>query len=342
MKSRALALAVLITCVVSSGVAAQDVGVRRAAQAYDALAYDEAIIDAHRALKNRLTAADQARAFEILGFSYAALDSTVQATEAFKELLLLDPDRELDPTKISPKITSQFALALGQVLVIRHFHVDTAAFIAGTGDVAFDFTVTRPAHVRARLSGPGGEVTLDSALRQGTTRVRWNGLIGPTKAAESGSYRLVVEASAGRDSYAAALPLRIVAGTVDTEPLLTSLPGYPLLNETMIPPRSGRPLAFATIAAGAVAGAALALENRSLSAGSRAPLIGISAGAVVTGLLATLKRPAPVPAEANIRYNALVHDQLARRNAEIRTDNAKRRTEVRLTVSSDVTTEAAR
>jgi hypothetical protein len=334
-----LLLALLLLPVAALG---QDLTVRRAAAAYDGLAYEEAIADAHRALKNRLTAADQARAFEVLGFAYAALDSTVQATDAFKELLLLNPDRDLDPTRISPKITSLFALALGQVLVIRHFHVDTGSFIAGTGDVALDFTVSRTARVRAHIEGPSGAVTVDSTMREGETRVRWTGLVGPGRAAESGAYRLVVEATAGRDSYAAAYPLRIVAGLVDTIPLLTSLPGYALQPEMVVPPRSVRPVALAALAAGVVAGTTLALENRSLNAGSRTPLFAISGGAVLTGLLATIKRPALVPSAANIRYNTLVRDQLARRNAEIHTDNAKRRTEVRLTVMSDVTTEAVR
>jgi hypothetical protein len=58
----------------------------------------------------------------------------------------------------------------------------------------------------------------------------------------------------------------------------------------------------------------------------------VSAGTLLTGVIATLKRPAPVPSEANIRYNALVRTQLAQRNADIVADNAARRAEVRLTV----------
>ena len=45
-----------------------------------------------------------------------------------------------------------------------------------------------------------------------------------------------------------------------------------------------------------------------------------------------MKRPAPVPWDANIRYNALVREQLAQRNANIAADNTTRRAEVRLTV----------
>jgi hypothetical protein len=53
------------------------------------------------------------------------------------------------------------------------------------------------------------------------------------------------------------------------------------------------------------------------------------------GLLASLKRPAPVPAPANIRYNALVREQLARRNAELATQNAARQRQVQLTITRE-------
>jgi hypothetical protein len=48
--------------------------------------------------------------------------------------------------------------------------------------------------------------------------------------------------------------------------------------------------------------------------------------------MATVKKPAPVPAEANILYNSLVREQLARRNSEIAAENAARRRQVKLAV----------
>jgi hypothetical protein len=53
------------------------------------------------------------------------------------------------------------------------------------------------------------------------------------------------------------------------------------------------------------------------------------------GLLASLKRPAPIPAPANVRYNALVRDQLARQNAELAAQNAARRRQVQLTIKRE-------
>jgi hypothetical protein len=171
---------------------------RRASEAYNSLAYSRAIILARQASRERLTGEEQARAYELLGFSYASLDSTRQATEAFKQALLLNPDRALDAGRISPKITSAFALALAQVLVLRDVRIDSAEFVAGIGVVPIHFNVTRTARVRTRLVGPGGEITVDSALSEGEVRLHWNGLLSNGQPPVRGSYRLIVEASAGR------------------------------------------------------------------------------------------------------------------------------------------------
>ena len=306
---------------------------RRAESAYRELSYGQAIAQARRALDGRLSAGEQARAWEVLGFAYAALDSARQSTDAFKQLLFLSPDRELDPARISPKITSLFALALGQVLVVRHLAADSASFVAGSGALPIAFTLTRTARVRTRIAGAGGDAVVDSSLGEGPLRLRWNGLLRDGRPAPSGDYRVVVEAAAGRDTYAASLPVRLVAGAVDSLPHLTALPGYDVLPETEIPPRSWRPLGVALLATAAAAGAIVALESDELGTPGRSGMMAVGVSTTVVGLLATARRPAPVPAPANIRYNALVREQLARRNAEIAEENARRRRQVLLTVA---------
>jgi hypothetical protein len=305
---------------------------RRAGQAYSSLSYSEAITFARQASRERLSSDDQAQAFELLGFAYASLDSTRLATEAFKQVLLLNPDRSLDAAKVSPKITSAFALALAQVLVLRELRVDSTAFVAGKGTLPIRFTVTRTAKLRTRLIGPSGEVTIDSALGEGPIRLAWNGLLRNGRPPTGGTYRVIVEASAGRDSYAASLPLQIVAGAVDSLPHLTSLPGYNLLPETVVPPRSWKPVGLALMATSLAVGGSLALENSKLGGGGREEILAISAGTALVGLFATLKKPAAVPAQANILYNSLVREQLARRNSEIAAQNAERRLQVKLVV----------
>ena len=328
---RRLVAALLVLCPVS--LAAQDnATLRRAAAAYRDLEYGEAIALCKQALRDRLRSGEQERAYEILGFSFAAIDSARQATDAFAQLVLLSPDRELDPARISPKITSLFALARTQVLVVRRFEMDSARIVAGVQVLPVSFTVTRAARVRVRIVGGGREVLLDSSRVEGTVRLQWNGLMANGLPPATGSYRLVVEATAGRDSYAASLPLRIEAGTVDTLAHLVALSGYDMLPESIVPARSWRPFAIASLAAGVVAGTSLALESGKLGGGGRRELLAVGVGTMSLGLLASLKRPAPIPAPANIRYNALVREQLARRNAELAAQNVARRRQVQLTI----------
>ena len=327
---QALSLLMLIAAPLSAQSSAT---LRRAETFYRDLAYSQAIVEAKSALEQRLGRSDHIRAYELLGFAYASLDSARQSTEAFKQLLFLSPDRDLDPARISPKITSLFALALGQVLVVRQLRIDDASFVAGNGAGPIRFTVTRNARVRTRIVGVAGDAIVDSSLGDGTLRLRWNGLLRNGRPAPSGDYRLIVEASAGRDTYAASVPVRIVAGAVDTVAHLTALPGYDILSETEIPPRSWRPLGIAFLATAATSGAIIALENSSLSSPRRREIATIGVSTSIIGLLATRKRPMPVPAPANIRYNALVREQLARRNVEIASENARHQLQVKLTVT---------
>ncbi|MGH7527572.1 MAG: hypothetical protein ACREMX_12815 [Gemmatimonadales bacterium] len=305
---------------------------RQAVQAYDNLAYAQAITLARRASRVRLGAEDQGRLYEILGFAYASLDSARQATEAFKQVLLLNADRELDPLRVSPKITSVFALALGQVLVIRHLRTDTMELVAGQGTLPIQFTVTRTARLTTRIVGPSGQLTVDSSLSEGAVRLDWNGLLAGGHPPMRGDYRVIVEAKAGRDSYAASLPIRIEAGAVDTAAHLTSLPGYEMLPETVVPPRSWKPVGLALLATSVAIGGSLALESSKLGGGGRREILTIGAGTALVGLLASAKKPAPVPSQANIRYNQLLREQLSRRNAEIAATNAERRRQVKLTI----------
>ena len=334
MSRRIIAALALLACVtVAVPLEAQRApSLGRAEASYRELAYGQAIVHARRALGEKPNGAEQARAYELLGFAYAALDSVRQSTEAFKQLLFLEPDRDLDPARISPKITSLFALALGQVLVVRHLDADSATFVAGAGALPLRYTVTRSARIRTRIVGAAGEALVDSTLGEGTFQLRWNGLLRDGAPAPSGDYRVIVEASAGRDSYAATSSVRVVAGAVDSVAHLTSLPGYEVLPETEIPPRSWRPLGIALIATAATSGAIVALENSELGSVGRRELVTIGVGTSLIGALATLKRPAPVPAPANIRYNALLREQLARRNAEIASENVARRRQVQLTI----------
>src|SRR5438552_8046012 len=158
----------------------QNSTLRAALAAYDNLDITRAITLARQALSQRLAGEDQARAYELLGFAYSAGDSLLKAVDAFKQVILIDPDRQLDPAKISPKITSSFMLALSQVLVVRQLQVDSARFVsgqAGAGGVPIRFTVTSPARVRTRAVSGTTSVSIDSSVATGQVNLRWPGTL---------------------------------------------------------------------------------------------------------------------------------------------------------------------
>src|SRR6267378_5178764 len=248
-------LALVLVC--PRGVPAQNVQnatLRQALAAYDNLDIPRAISLARQALSQRLAADEQARAWELLGFAYGSSDSLLKAVDAFKQAILIDPDRQLDPAKISPKITSSFLLALSQVLVVRQLQVDSAAFVAGRGGqvgVPIRFTVTSPARVRTRAVSGATSVLIDSSIATGQVNLRWPVQLPNGDPVPPGNYLVLVEATSGQNSFSASQPIRISHGQVDTVPWLDKLPGYDYRPETEYPPQSGRPLAQALMYGGA-------------------------------------------------------------------------------------------
>ena len=313
----------------------QNATLRAALAAYDNLDITRAITLARQALSQRLAGEDQARAWELLGFAYSASDSLLKAVDAFKQAILIDPDRQLDPAKISPKITSSFMLALAQVLVVRQLQVDSTTFVAGqgTGGVPIRFTVTSPARVRTRaVSGPTS-VVIDSSIATGQVNLRWPAQLANGDPVPAGAYLIIADAGAGQNTFSASQSVRITHGQVDTLPWLDKLPGYDYLPETEFPPQSGRPLAQALMYGGAAIGGTVVLRNSDLGSGGTGPALAVGAGALISGFIMSLKKPAAQPARANLLYNRLLREQLARRNAGIARENQTRRQQVRMTVA---------
>jgi len=167
----ALVLSLLVR---AEAVDAQEaVRAQQALEAYRRLDYPAAIVMARRALAQQPSRADRIALYELLGFSYGALDSTRQAVDAFRELIFLDPDREPDVSRVSPRITSLYASALGQVLVVRRIRSDTASFIAGQGGASVSFQISRPARVVVRAVGAGLDLVVDTMAVAGEGRARW-------------------------------------------------------------------------------------------------------------------------------------------------------------------------
>jgi hypothetical protein len=312
--------------------AIQSAMVRRAQQAYDDLDYRQALSLAQSSLRERLSGADRARAYELLAFTYSAMDSILKAVDAFKQVILIEPERALDPTRTSPKTLSAFQVALTQVLVVRQVHVDSVTFVGGQGAVAVRYTVTQPARVVTRVIGPQTSLRIDSTVASGQVNIRWPARLASGDPVPAGDYNVVVEATVGQNNFATSQPIRITHGAVDTLPLLTNLPGYTYLPETEVPPKSWRPMGLALVYSGIALAGTSALSNGDLGSVSMREGGLIGGGIVVAGFIMTLKKPAAQPARGNILYNQLLREQIARRNAEIAQENTRRRQQVALSV----------
>ena len=175
-------LGLLIIAVPRPASAQASAQISKAQAAYEALDYLGAVQAARQALREAPSREDRVIAFELLGFAYGALDSTRQAVDAFEQLIFLAPDRQPDVERVSPRITSLYASALGQVLVVRRVAADSMSFIAGLGSLPISYEVSRGAQTSVRVIGRGTDMVIDSqTVTAGPGRSYWNAL-GPTAA----------------------------------------------------------------------------------------------------------------------------------------------------------------
>ena len=330
-----LVAVLLLLPVVLSAQTIQNATLRRAQQSFENLDYRQALSSAHASLRERLTGYERARAYELLGFTYSGMDSILKAVDAFKQVVLIEPERDLDPNSTSPKALSAFQVALTQILVIRQLRVDSVQFIGGEGNVPIRYTVTQPSRVVTRVSGGplgGGSMRIDSTVANGQVNIRWPARLPSGDPVPPGNYNVVVEASVGQNSFSTSQSIRVSHGSVDTLPHLTSLPGYTYLPETEVPPKSWRPMGLALVYTGVALAGTSALSNGDLGSPSLREGTVIGLGIVAAGFVMTLKKPAPQPARGNILYNQLLREQIARRNTEIAQENTRRRQQVALSV----------
>jgi len=328
-----LVVIVVLLASVASAQTIQNATLRKAQAAFDNLDYRQALTLARSALRERLTGYERARAYELLGFTYSGMDSILKSVDAFKQVVLLEPERQLDPNRTSPKALSAFQVALTQVLVVRQLVVDSVTFIGGQGAVPIRYTVTQPARVVTRVLGGAATMRIDSTVATGQVNIRWPARTATGDPLPAGNYTIVVDAAVGQNSFSTSQPIRIGHGVVDTVQHLTSLPGYSYLPETEVPPKSWKPMGLALVYTGAALAGTSALSSGDLGKVSLREGAVIGAGIVIAGFVMTLKKPAPQPARGNILYNQLLREQIARRNAEIAQENTRRRQQVALTVA---------
>ena len=341
MRASTWGFAALLVAPILSAQTIQNATLRRAQQAFDNLEYRQALTLGQAALRERLTGFERARAYELLGFTYSGMDSILRAVDAFKQVVLLEPERQLDPNRTSPKTLSSFQVALTQVLVVRQLVVDSVTFVGGQGAVPIRYTVTQPARVVTRVIG-ATSARIDSTVANGQVNLRWQPRTPNGDPLPAGNYTIVVDAAVGQNSFSTSQAIRIAHGRVDTLPHLTELPGYTYLPETEVPPKSWKPVGLALVYTGIALAGTSALSHGDLGSSSMREGGAIGAGIVLAGFVMTLKKPAPQPARGNILYNSLLREQIARRNTEIAQENTRRRQQVALTVAPVARTGAAR
>ncbi|PYO93002.1 MAG: hypothetical protein DMD62_11335 [Gemmatimonadetes bacterium] len=327
---------VLVLPVMGQAQTIQNATLRRAQQAFDNLDYRQALTVAQASLRERLSGFERGRAYELLGFTYSGMDSILKAVEAFKQVVLIEPERDLDPNRTSPKALSAFQVALTQILVVRQLRVDSSNFIGGQGAVPIRYIVTQPSRVVTRITGgtgPLASMRIDSTVANGQVNLRWPARLPSGDPVPAGNYNVVVEATVGQNNFSTSQPIRITHGAVDTLEHLTSLPGYTYLPETEVPPKSWKPLGLALVYSGVALAGTSALSHGELGSPSMREGAVIGVGIATAGFVMTLKKPAPQPARGNILYNQLLREQITRRNTEIAQENTRRRQQVAVTVT---------
>src|SRR2546427_7543390 len=197
---RSWLLALLLLCATSlRAQTVQNATLRRAQQSFDNLEYRQALTALQASLRERLTGFERARAYELLGFTYSGMDSILKAVDAFKQLVLIEAERDHDPTRTSTKALSAFQVALTQILVVRQLRVDSVEFIGGQGAVAMRYTVTQPSRVVTRITGGTlGSIRIDSTVANGQVNIRWPARMPSGDPVPAGNYNVVVEATVGK------------------------------------------------------------------------------------------------------------------------------------------------
>jgi hypothetical protein len=324
-----MALAALATPCSALGQASETV--RDARTAFDDFEYERAVQLAEAALEEPLSEVDRVQAFEVLGYSYGILDQADRAVSTLSQMILIDPDREPDRQALPPRIANLWNQAFDQVLVVRGILVDSVQFVSGEGAVTIHYEVSRPATATLRLLGNGLDDVIDERLANpGSSRFDWNAQVGGAPL-PPGDYQLLVTASEGRNEYQRLARFNVSHSAVDTLAHVSSIDGFDKVPETEVPPRDWRPLGVSTLLTGAVAGAALALNNSSFE-GARVELGVAAVIGIGTGLVLSLRQPEPRPVPTAIQLNQLIDRSIEDRNAQIAAANEERRRRVRLMI----------
>jgi hypothetical protein len=316
-------------------------------RAYQALEYDAAAALLQQSLLQQppLALADtqRARALSYLAATELFRGRRGGAAAAFRELIQLDPRAGPDSLIFPPQVTNLFQDVRRTTKVVRlevppvtelHARLEwfTARLLASSLEhVTVALVRADGTPVRTLYDGP----VADSLL------VKWDGLTAAGTPPVDGRYALRVtpRTAAGEGARPLEAALDITQERPDTVPWPAPPTGPALLPERT----SARP-AVQSLAAGALAGATIAVLPALVargSSGTDARFV-VAAAVSVSGLVGYLSHHPGQAIAANVRANAALREAWQRRVDAVRAENGNRRTSAKLLVRAGPVTAAER
>jgi hypothetical protein len=331
------ALAILASLAVPSSAQSAGSILGQGIRAYQALQYDAAAALLQQSLLQQppLALADTQR---VRALSYLAATELFRgrrgaAAEAFRQLIQLDLRAGPDSLVFPPQVTNLFQDVRRATKVVRlevpavtelHARLEwfTARLLASSlAHVTVALLRTDGTPVRTLYDGP----VADSLL------VKWDGLATGGTPPVDGRYvlRVTPHAAAGDGARPIEAALDLTQERPDTVPWPAPPMGPSLLSE-----RTSAGPALRSLAAGALAGATVALLPAVVArgaSGTDARFV-VATAVSVSGLVGFLSQHPGQPIAANVRANAAARDAWQRRVDAVRAENGNRRTSARLVV----------
>ncbi|HVH68065.1 MAG TPA: hypothetical protein VM716_09375 [Gemmatimonadales bacterium] len=320
--------------------------VAKGVQAYRALEYDAAAALLRRGMApdaaGTLSTSERSQALSYLGATELFRTQRDSAIAAFRDIVELDPRYRPDELIFPPQVTNLFqevrratkavALAVPPQTELRT-HTDrlTARVFSSTlANVTVTLAREDGTPVRELYRGPVAD----------SLTVSWDGLTADGARPDDGRYLLRVAPNAP-DPTGTALMARQVALDVMQQPADTlPWPAPP----TLLPERTGGTPSVRPLAAGLIAAAAAVLlpsivaHNRDATSARFA--VGAAVGIAGVAGFVTNQRGRPI--EANVRANTPLKEAWQRKLDDVKEENAKRRSTVRLIVRAGAQTVADR
>jgi hypothetical protein len=315
-------------------------------RAYQKLEYDAAVALLRESLARREPAAlpdsQRAQALAYLAATQLFQQQRDSAAAAFAMLVRLDPRYRPDELIFPPQVTNLYEEVRRSTKVLTVQVPPVTELRARTESFTARLVTTSVQSVTATLARDDGTPvrTLYDGPVADSLAVKWDGLTAAGTLPEDGRYVLHVAPRPPQDGGQRTLQVTLDITQVPPDTLVWPPPPT---SPTLLPERTSATPALGSLAAGALAGGAVAalpsLFGRSGEAtGARFVVVAAVSIAGVVGFFAHQPRPI----EANIRKNAPARAEWQRRVDEVRKENAKRRGGAHLLIRAGPVTVAER